>query len=265
MGLVADDPTVRIGPRRRGVGLLALALAGAACPGSDADGPRPVRVAVAGNFAAPLSELVRRFGESTGIPIEASIGATGQLYTQIENGAPFHVFLAADDERPRLLEASGRAVRGSRFPYGIGRLVLYAPSWDSVSAGDAELRRRTVRHLAIANPRTAPYGLAARETLVQWGLWDTLQSRIIRGENVGQAFQFVESRAAEAGLVALSQVVDRERHRYWVVPSGLHDPIRQSAVLLRHGASHPGARAFVEFLQGDEARGILAEFGYALP
>ncbi len=250
---------------RGAVLLLALALVGVACSGGDASGHRPVRVAMAGNVAAPGAELVRRFTATTGFAVETSLGATGQLYAQIESGAPYDVFLAADAERPRLLESSGWAVRGSRFPYAIGRLVLYAPTWDSVAEGDLERRHESIQHLAIANPRTAPYGVAARETLAQLGFWDRLQPRIIRGENVGQAFQFVESRAAEAGLVALSQVITKGRHRYWVVPADLHEQIRQEAVLLRRAADHPGARAFVEFLRGDEARATLSAFGYTLP
>ncbi len=178
--------------------VLVIGGAGLSCNrGESTEGMRSlVRAAVAANFATTHEKLVRMFEAETGITVETSLGATGYLYAQIVNGAPYDVFLAADVERPRRLEAEGYAVHGTRFPYALGRLALHAPQWDSLRSGDGELRARQYRHLAIANPRTAPYGSAAREVIERWGLWDSLEPLIVRGENVGQAFQFVESGAA---------------------------------------------------------------------
>ncbi|MFC1639788.1 molybdate ABC transporter substrate-binding protein [Gemmatimonadota bacterium] len=227
---------------------------------------RPVlRVAVAGNFATPHRELALLFSAATGVEIETSLGATGQLYAQIKNGAPYDIFLAADTTRPALLEEEGLAVQGIRFTYAIGRLALYAPTWDSVRDGELELRSRTIQHLAIANPQTAPYGAAAIDVLARWGLNDDFETRIVRGENVPQAFQFVESGASEAGFVALSHVIGRRTRHYWIVPDSLHSPIRQDAVLLQHGRSNPYARDYLEFLHGEAGRGVIARFGYSLP
>ena len=244
---------------------MALALAVAAC-GADAGGrPRAVRVAVAGNFAAPLSELARHFTEQSGIPIETSIGATGQLYAQIVNGAPFDVFLAADDVRPALLERDGLTASGSRVTYAVGRLVLFVPGRASLASVDAELRGGGIRVLALANPHTAPYGAAAQQVLERLGLWDSLRAVVVRGENVSQTFQFVASGAADAGLVALSQMTGRDRGEYRVISDTLHRPIRQEAALLRQGSEHPGARAFLAFLGGERARRMIASFGYDTP
>lgn len=220
---------------------------------------------MAGNFVVPFRELARRFTAETGIAVVPSIGATGHLYAQIEHGAPFDVFLAADDVRPARLERAGRAVPGSRFAYAVGRLVLLVPGRDTVAAPDVELRTGGVGTLAIAQPETAPYGAAAREALMRWGLWDSLQGTIVRGESVSQAFQFVESGAADAGLVALSQVIGRRPHAFGLIPDTLHATIRQEAVLLQDGADHPGAHAFLAYLRGEEARTVIAAFGYLSP
>lgn len=229
------------------------------------DVPSEISVAVAGNFAAPQADLARRFEAATGVRVETSLGATGQLYAQIVNGAPFDVFLAADTARPSRLEAEGVAIPGSRFTYAIGRLVLYAPSRDSLRTAEEELRSSSLEHLAIANPETAPYGAAAVEVLQRWRLGAQLENRIVTGENVGQAFQFVEARAADAGFVALSQVVGVGTDDYWLIPEQLHQSIRQAAVLLKHGRSNPHARAYLEFLRSDEGKRVIAEFGYSLP
>ncbi len=156
--------------------LMALALAVAACAADAGGRPRAVRVAVAGNFAAPLAELAQQFTEQSGIPVEASIGATGQLYAQVVNGAPFDVFLGADDARPALLEREGLTASGSRFTYAIGRLVLFVPGRTSLASVEAELRGGGLRALAIANPHTAPYGAAAQQVLERLGLWDSLRA-----------------------------------------------------------------------------------------
>jgi molybdate transport system substrate-binding protein len=219
---------------------------------------------VAGNFAAPYAELERVFETSSGIEVEASIGSTGQLYSQILNGAPFDVFLAADTLRPRLLEDEGFAVSGTRITYAIGRLVLFAPSWDSVRSGDVELRSREIQNLAIANPHTAPYGAAAIEVLQNLEIEHEFADRIVRGENVGQAFQFVESGAAEAGFIALSQVIGREPRSYWIVSDELHRPIRQDAVLILRREVNPAARSYLDFLRSREAERLISGFGYSI-
>jgi molybdate transport system substrate-binding protein len=249
------------------LGSLVLALLASSCAGRPpADRPSDVvRAAVAGNFAAPQRALARRFRETSGIRVETSIGSTGQLYAQIANGAPYDVFLAADTIRPHRLEAEGLAVPGSRFTYAVGRVVLYAPGWDSIGSGRLALRTRAFQHLAIANPETAPYGTAARAVLMEWGLWDSMLPRVVRAENVAQAFQFVESGAAEVGIVALSQVTDRNPEHYAVLPNGLYPPIQQDAVLLRPGEDHPGAQAFLSFLRSDAGRQVIARYGYQRP
>jgi molybdate transport system substrate-binding protein len=163
------------------------------------------------------------------------------------------------------LEEQRLAVPATRFTYAIGRLVLYAPSWGAVGDGERGLRTRDIRHLAIANPHTAPYGAAALEVLHAWRLQDEYEARIVRGENVGQAFQFIESGASEAGFVALSQVVNKDSASYWIVPDRLHDSIRQDAVLLRHGETNDHARQYLAFLRSEEGRRVIEGYGYSLP
>jgi molybdate transport system substrate-binding protein len=247
--------------------LLSAWLTVSTCASGDAEhAPRQaVRAAVAANFAVPHQELARRFEAATGIAVETSLGSTGQLYAQIQNGAPFDVFLAADVERPHLLEQAQLAVAGTRFTYAVGRLALYAPQWDSVRSGAAALGTKAFQHLAIADPRTAPYGAAAKEVLERWNVWDSLQTSLVRGANVGQVFQFVESGAAEVGFVALSQVVGSEPRHYWVVPQELHRPIHQDAVLLQPGARNSAAQRFLAFLQSDQGRHVMTTFGYSQP
>jgi len=239
--------------------------------GSDAAGGAEVRVAVAANFAGVHADLAERFTERTGIAVRASTGSTGRLYAQIVNGAPFDVFLAADGARPARLEAEGLAVPGSRFTYAEGRLALYAPAIGAGAvgvetlraAGDPETAAGT--RLAIANPRLAPYGEAARQALAALGLWEAFEDRIVMAENIGQAFQFVESGAAELGLVAGSDVADRPAAGVWLVPADLYDPIRQDAVRIVAGGDTAAVRAYVEYLRGDEARGLIETLAYDLP
>jgi len=247
--------------------LLCLYLGTSGCqPGDRTDDARHiVRVAVAANFAATHEELVSRFEASGDIEVETSLGSTGQLYAQIANGAPYDVFLAADVARPDRLEREGRIEPRSRFTYAVGRLVLYKPDGELPASPETWLRAESFQHLAIANPAIAPYGLAAQQALEQLGLWSTLETRLVKGESVGQAFQFVESGAAEAGLVALSQVVDKEANTYWIVPRELHQPLLQDAVLLRTGTRNRAASEFLEFLRSEEARQVLARYGYELP
>jgi molybdate transport system substrate-binding protein len=218
-------------------------------------------IAVAANFTALAEELAEIFAEETGHRPMLSFGSTGQLYAQISQGAPFEVFLAAGDERPRIAIEEGFAVGGTAFTYALGRLVLYSPGRD-VSDGEAALREPFGK-LAIADPAAAPYGAAAIETLEALGLYDATKGRLVTGENISQTLQFVETGNAELGFVAASQVVGRPHQ--WLVPSDLHQPIRQDAVLLKPGETSDAARAFLDFLQSGEAVALIEAAGYDVP
>lgn len=237
---------------------LAAAVAFAAVPARAGE----VHVAVAANFVKPLRALAAAFQQETGDTVVVSEGSTGKLYAQIVNGAPFEVFLSADAERPRRLLAEGRAVAGTDFPYALGRLALWSRDDARVSGPDA--LRAAFRHLAIANPELAPYGRAARETLAKLGLWKELEPRLVRGEDVGQTFQFVATGNAELGFVALAQVLAAGGSR-WDVPADHHAPIEQHAVLLLPGRDDDAARAFLAFLRAPAARARIEAAGYALP
>ncbi len=224
-----------------------------------------IRVAVASNFAGAARQLAGRFESRTGHEVKLSFGSTGKQYAQIRNGAPFHAWLAADSRRPALLEAGGLVQPGSRFTYALGRLVLWSPDPGLVDEEGDVLRKGGFRHLAVANPRLAPYGLAARQLLRKLGLWDELRDRMVRGENIGQAFQFVNSGNAELGLVAASQVLGEgrpPRGSLWIPSAHLYHPIEQQAVLLRDDAV---ARAFLRFVASDEGRAIIRANGYEVP
>lgn len=226
-----------------------------------------VRLAVASNFNAAVRALQPDFEAATDHRLRLSTGSTGKLYAQIRNGAPFDVFLAADSRRPRKLAEAGAVAPEGRFTYARGRIALWSPDPDRVDGPDT-LARDDFRHLAIANPRTAPYGLAARQTLKDLNRWSELQGRIVRGENIGQAHQFVASGNAELGLVALAQISGPGRSESgsrWLVPERHHAPIRQQAVLLRRAADTEAAQAFLAYLRGPEAAATLRAFGYAVP
>lgn len=223
------------------------------------------RIAVAANFAPALRALVRDFESQGGGPLDVVIGSTGKLYAQIRHGAPFDALFAADRRRPERLEAEGRARPGSRFDYAIGRLALWSPDASRVDGEGRVLREGRFRHLAMANPKLAPYGLAARQTLQALGLWQALRTRVVRGENVGQALQFVRSGNAELGFVALSQVRrpgQAAKGSLWVVPESLYQPIVQQAVRL---TDHPAARAFLDYVRGPQGRTLIHAFGYRVP
>jgi molybdate transport system substrate-binding protein len=223
-----------------------------------------LRVAVAANFTAATRDLIPLFERATGHTVKASFGSTGQLFAQIGNGAPFEVFLAADSRRPRKAETAGLAVAGSRFTYARGRLVLWSARPALFTDGAAYLRSGAFERVAIANPRTAPYGLAAQQVLERLGLRDTLQGRLVQGESIAQTFQFLATGNAAVGFVALSQVRAWQGApgSVWEIPAGDYAPIEQQAVLLKKGASNPAARAFLAFLQGDAARAVIAGYGY---
>ncbi len=224
-----------------------------------------VQVAVASNFLAPMQRIAAAFERDTGHRARLASGATGKFYAQIRSGAPFEVLLAADETTPARLEAEGRAVAGTRFTYAIGQLVLWSPRAEYVDAEGAILRRGGFAHLAVASPRTAPYGAAAAQVLAALGLGDALAARLVTGENIGQTYQFVASGNAELGFVALSQVMADGKlagGSAWPVPAELYAPIRQDVVMLERGADNPAAAALLDYLRGDAARALIRGYGY---
>ena len=218
-------------------------------------------VAVAANFTEPAKEIAAAFAEKTGDTARLSFGSTGSLYAQIGQGAPYEVLLAADDERPRRAVTEGLAVEGSDFTYAVGTLVLYSADPDLVT-GPETLTVGGFDTIAIANPQTAPYGAAAVETMRKLGVYDDIASRIVQGNSIAQAFQFVATGNAELGFVALSQTAGKDGGSSWVVPAEDHAPIRQNAVLLKPGGSSQAAKAFLAFLKGPEAAKIIEAYGY---
>ncbi|WAJ37996.1 molybdate ABC transporter substrate-binding protein [Pseudomonas sp. GOM7] len=244
-------------------GLLGLGLVFVSSASAD-----EVKVAVAANFTAPIQALAPAFEKATGHKLVASFGATGQFYAQINNGAPFEVFLAADDSTPAKLEREGATVPGSRFTYSIGSLVLWSADANYLDGTDAALKAGTFKHLAIANPKAAPYGLAATQVLDKLGLSEAVKGKLVEGQNITQAQQFVATGNAELGFVALSQVYKDGQlasGSAWIVPEAMHEPIKQDAVILKAGANNPAAAALVEYLKGPEAAKVIESFGYKLP
>jgi len=225
------------------------------------------RIAVAANFKEIMRLLTPVFEEQTGHQLSISYGSTGKLFAQISNGAPFDVFLAADSHRPALAEDQKLAVPGTHFVYAGGRLVLWSPATSRFKDGEAFLLNGSFNKLAIGNPRTAPYGLAAKQALQSIGAWDRLEQKLVRGDSIAQAFQFVATGNAEIGLVAHAQVLSWKESggSLWVVPGRYHEPINQSAVLLERGRQNPAALEFIEFLAGPEARAIIRSGGYEVP
>ena len=247
---------------RRALAPILVVLALAAAPRAMA---AEVRVAVAANFAEPAREIAARFRARTGHEASISIGSSGQLYAQVVNGAPFDVLLSADRERPEKAEAEGLGVAGSRFTYATGRLVLFSRTPGLVDGRGAVLRTGRFDKIAIADPRTAPYGVAAVEAMRKLGAYDSLQPKLVQGTSIAQTYQFVDTGAAELGFLALSQVAQVKGGSRWLVPAALHTPIDQQAVLLKRGAGNPAARAFLAFLRGAEARAVIRRYGYEAP
>ncbi|HEX8231985.1 MAG TPA: molybdate ABC transporter substrate-binding protein [Caulobacteraceae bacterium] len=223
-----------------------------------------VSVAVAANFAEPAREIAAGFERATSHRALLSFGASGQFHAQIRNGAPFQVLLSADAERPAEAEREGLAVNGTRFTYAVGRLVLYSRDPALAKGGPRALLAMRGK-VAIADPAVAPYGAAAEQALRRLGLWQRLEPRLVRGASVAQAYQFVRTGAAEAGFVALSQVIAEPPAARWLVPAADHAPILQQAVLLKPGAGSPAARAFLAFLRGPQARAVIRRYGYESP
>ena len=226
-----------------------------------------VNVAVAANFAAPMQKLAQAFEQDTGHKARVSVGATGGFYAQIKNGAPFDVLLAADDETPLKMEQEGLAVKGSRFTYATGRLVLWSKQPGVVDDKAEVLLQQRFERLAIANPKLAPYGLAAAEVLSKAGLWQSVQAKLVMGDNIGQTYQFVATGNAPLGFVALSQVwADGKLSQgsAWVVPAHLHNPIKQDAVLLLKGQDNDAAKALLNYLRTDKTKAVIRAYGYEL-
>lgn len=226
-----------------------------------------VFVAVAANFTIPMQEIAKAFEQETGHKPVLSFGSTGTFYAQIKNGAPFQVLLAADDETPLRLEREGFGIAGTRFTYAIGRLVLWSAQAGLVDDKGEVLRKGQFRHIAIANPKLAPYGAAAMEVMNRLGVASALQPKIVQGDNIAQAFQFVATGNAQLGFVALSQVASSGRivrGSGWIVPAQLHSPIRQDALLLRPGKDNAAAMALLAFLKSEKARALIRSFGYEL-
>lgn len=226
-----------------------------------------VQVAVAANFTAPIQAIAKDFEADTGHKLVASFGSTGQFYTQIKNGAPFEVFLSADDSTPARLESEGDIVKGSRFTYAVGTLALWSAKEDYVDAKGDVLKKNQYQHLSIANPKAAPYGLAATQVLAKLGLTDVTKPKIVEGQSITQAYQFVSTGNAELGFVALSQIYKDGKvtgGSAWIVPAELHDPIKQDAVILNKGKDNAAAKALVEYLKGPKAAAVIKSFGYQL-
>ncbi|MFG0408459.1 molybdate ABC transporter substrate-binding protein [Pseudomonas sp. NY5710] len=226
-----------------------------------------VQVAVAANFTAPIQAIAKDFEHDTGHKLVAAYGATGQFYAQIKNGAPFEVFLAADDTTPKKLEEEKQIVPGSRFTYAIGTLALWSAKDGYVDAKGQVLKHNAFSHLAIANPKAAPYGLAATQVLDKLQLTEATKGKIVEGQNITQAFQFVSTGNAELGFVALSQIFKDGKVTQgsaWIVPANLHDPIRQDAVLLDKGKDNAAAKALIEYLKGPKAAALIKSYGYEI-
>lgn len=240
--------------------LTLVVLAAATTAGAD-----EIQVAVAANFSAPIKLIAADFEKITGHKAVLSFGATGKFYAQITNGAPFEVFLAADEETPAKLEKEGAAVQGSRFTYATGKLVLWSAQPGLVDAQGDILKKDAYKKIAIAAPKLAPYGAAALETMTNLGLLSSLKTKLVTAESIGQAFSFVSTGNAEIGFVALSQVYEGgtiKRGSAWIVPENLHRPIRQDAVLLTRAKNNQAALMLLAFLRTENAKAVIRSFGY---
>lgn len=223
-----------------------------------------IHVAVASNFNATFDKIAAVYSAETGVKLLTSYASTGKLYTQVVNGAPFDLLLAADTETPLKLEREGQTVIGARATYAIGHLVLWSPRQGLVDDKGAVLRGAGFARLAIANPKTAPYGLAAQQVLTKLGLWDSLRARMVTGENIAQAYQYASSGNAQLAFVAKSQVLDVAGSE-WQVPQNLYDPLAQDMVILKQGQGDIQVRKLFDFLLGKKARKIMVDGGYSLP
>ncbi len=226
-----------------------------------------VSVAVAANFTAPMQKIAQAFEQETGHKAILAFGATGNFYAQIRNGAPFQILLAADDETPVRIEKEGLGVAGSRFTYATGKLVLWSKQPGLVDDKGEILRSGKFQRIALANPKLAPYGAAAIETMAKLGVLQENQSKVVQGENIAQTYQFISTENAQLGFVALSQVFADGKIAQgsaWIVPSTLHSAIRQDAILLTKGNDNPAAMALMNFLRSNSAKAVIRSYGYEL-
>lgn len=223
------------------------------------------QVAVAANFAEPIKAIAAVLERTTGHTIRISMGPTGGFYTQIRNGAPFDVFLAADTERPAMLEKQGLTQPGSRFTYATGKLVLWSSRAGRVDDKGEILKAPDLGKVSFANPKSAPYGAAAVEVMNKLGVQATLQPKLVQGESIGQAFNFVKTGNADVGFVAMSQVLEGGKLRegsVWVIPQALYNPIRQDAVILKRGENNEAAQALVDLLRSPNIKDLIRSYGY---
>lgn len=226
-----------------------------------------INIAVAANFASPVQKIIPAFEQATGHKVLVSLGSTGKFYAQIKAGAPFQVLLAADDETPKKLIEESAAVSGSNFTYAIGKLVLWSAKPGVVDERGDVLLKGNVAHVAIANPKLAPYGAAAIEAMKKLNVYDKLETKLVQGESITQAYQFIASGNAEIGFVALSQVFKDGQVKEgsaWIVPAKLYTPLLQDAVLLNNGKDSAGAKAWLAWLKGEQAQAVIRSFGYDL-
>jgi molybdate transport system substrate-binding protein len=227
-----------------------------------------VNAAVAANFAEPVKQLAELFQKESGHTVKLSFGSSGKFTSQIKEGAPFDVFLAADEKNPSLLEKEGLAVEGSRFVYALGKLVLWSAQPGFVDDKGYVLRKGNYNRIAYADPKLAPYGLAAKETLEDLGLWSVVQGKLVTGESITQTYQFVATGNAELGFIALSQITKEGKvaeGSLWLVPAHMYNPIKQSAVQLTAAQDKVAAQAFMTFLKSGKAVAVIRSFGYELP
>ena len=230
-----------------------------------------ITVAAAADMSAALPQLVAAYTKKTGHTVKLSFGSSGNLANQIRNGAPFDIFFSADEEYPQLLIAEGLASKDSLYRYAIGRLVLWVPSdspLDLSKLGMKALLDPSVKKISIANPTTAPYGRAAEAALRHFGIYDQVSSRLVLGENVSQAAQFVESGNAQAGLIALSHALApalRDKGRYWTVPLDTYPTLNQAAVVVSRSKQQDAARGFLEYLRSPAATSLLTSYGFSVP
>lgn len=229
-------------------------------------GAAEVRVAVAANFMLPMKhEIIPAFQRSSGHSVIAIYGPTGGLFSQIVNGAPFDALLAADAERPRQLEASGLGVAGTRFTFALGKVVLWSATPGTVDAKGEVLKQGKFAHLALPNPKIAPYGLAAQQTLEKLGLWERLRPKVVYGQDISQTYQLIASGNAELGFVALSQLkADRPADTFWMPGADLHAPIDQQAILLTRSKDNDVAREFLAFLRSPQGKALIESSGYGV-
>jgi molybdate transport system substrate-binding protein len=225
-----------------------------------------VHVAVAANFKQPMQKLADIFNAQTQHKVLISSASTGKLYAQIINGAPFQIFLAADQKRPTLLVNAGLADKKNQFTYAMGRLALWVPKSQLQTINQKYLQKKRTLPIALSNPKVAPYGLAAKEVMQATNIWSAHQNHMAFGENVGQTLAFVASGSVDSGFVALSQLtrLKIDPKQFWIIPPKHYNPIRQDVVLLNQGRHNPAALALLDFLKIEKTQNTIKTMGYAV-